>query len=100
MGKEEKQKKESWKVEFPIEESIDSNQDYIGWSKRVYRINEDLIGHLMVYDDIEKVSELEWINFWKEVKAAKIKLRKIVYVQYRKKHVKIFEKSLVSTKIH
>ena len=69
-----------------------SDKDYIGWSKRLYRINEDLISNLMVYDDIEKVSELEWIKFWKEVKAAKIKLRKIVYVQYRKKHVNIFEK--------
>lgn len=68
------------------------SQEYIEQSKELYRINEDLISNLMVYDDIEKVSELEWIKFWKEVKAAKIKLRKIVYVQYRKKHVNIFEK--------
>ena len=28
MGKNEKQKKGSWKVEIPIEESIDSDKDY------------------------------------------------------------------------
>lgn len=88
----EKQKRESWKIEIPIEEYQEIYKDYVGWSKRFFRLNEDLIGHLMIYDDIEKVPEIEWIKFWKEVKAEKIRTRQWVGVVYRKKHIDIFEK--------
>jgi len=89
---DEKQKRESWKIEIPIEEYNEIYKDYVVWSKRFFRLNEDLIGHLMIYDDIEKVSEIEWVKFWKDVKAERIRMRKWVCVTYRKKHVKIFEK--------
>lgn len=89
---DEKQKRESWKIEIPIEEYNEIYKDYVVWSKRFFRLNEDLIGHLMIYDDIEKVSEIEWVKFWKDVKAERIRMRKWVCVTYRKKHVNIFEK--------
>ena len=68
------------------------SHEYIEHSKELYRINEDLISDLMVYDDIEKVTEKEWINFWKSVTSNKIKLRKIRNVTLIDKHVNIFEK--------
>jgi len=68
------------------------SQEYIEQSKELYRINEDLISNLMVYDDIEKVTEIEWIKFWKSVKSEKIKLRKIRNITLIDKQVNIFEK--------
>ena len=87
--KEEKKKKQSWKVDIPIEEYPN---DYIEHCKKLYRINEDLVGHLMVWDDIDKVPEFEWMKFWDSVKSEKIRIRKMNPVQYRKKHVNMFEK--------
>ena len=87
--KEEKKKKQSWKVDIPIEEYPN---DYIEHCKKLYRINEDLVGHLMVWDDIDKVPEFEWMKFWDSVKSEKIRIRKMNPVQYRKKHVNVFEK--------
>ena len=87
--KEEKKKKQCWKVDIPIEEYPN---DYIEHCKKLYRINEDLVGHLMVWDDIDKVPEYEWMKFWDSVKSEKIRIRKMNPVQYRKKHVNMFEK--------
>ena len=87
MKREEK--KQRWKVEIPIEEYPN---DYIEHCKKLYQINKDLVGHLMVWDDIDKVSGLEWMDFWKTVKYKRIRFRKMVPVKYRKKHVNMFEK--------
>ncbi len=87
MKREEK--KQRWKVEIPIEEYPN---DYIEHCKKLYQINKDLVGHLMVWDNIDKVSRLEWTEFWKTVKYKRIRFRKMVPVKYRKKHVNMFEK--------
>jgi len=87
MKREEK--KQRWKVEIPIEEYPN---DYIEHCKKLYQINKDLVGHLMVWDDVDKVSRLEWMDFWKTVKFKRIRFRKMMPVKYRKKHVNMFEK--------
>ena len=89
---EEKKKKQSWKVEIPIEEIPKLPECYNEYSKLLYRVNEDLIGHLMVWDDIDKLPDNEWVNFWKSVKSEKIRIRKLIPVKYRKKHVNMFDK--------
>lgn len=89
---EEKKKKQSWKVEIPIEEIPSLPEGYNEYSKILYRVNEDLIGHLMVWDDIDKLPDKEWVNFWKSVKSEKIRIRKLIPVKYRKKHVNMFDK--------
>ena len=88
--KEEKKKKQSWEVEIPIEEIPKLPECYNEYSKLLYRVNEDLIGHLMVWDDIDKLPDNEWVNFWKSVKSEKIRIRKLIPVKYRKKHVNMF----------
>ena len=90
--KEEKKKKQSWEVEIPIEEIPSLPEGYNEYSKILYRVNEDLIGHLMVWDDIDKLPDKEWVNFWKSVKSEKIRIRKLIPVKYRKKHVNMFDK--------
>lgn len=90
--KEEKKKKQSWEVEIPIEEIPKLPECYNEYSKLLYRVNEDLIGHLMVWDDIDKLPDNEWVNFWKSVKSEKIRIRKLIPVKYRKKHVNMFDK--------
>ena len=90
--KEEKKKKQSWEVEIPIEEIPSLPEGYNEYSKILYRVNEDLIGHLMVWDDIDKLPDNEWVNFWKSVKSEKIRIRKLIPVKYRKKHVNMFDK--------
>ena len=90
--KEEKKKKQSWEVEIPIEEIPKLPECYNEYSKLLYRVNEDLIGHLMVWDDIDKLPDNEWVNFWKSVKSEKIRIRKLIPVKYMKKHVNMFDK--------
>ena len=69
--------------------SIDG--DVVEHSKRIYLINKDRIGHLMI-EDVDKLSERDWYLFWDKVRAENIGLRRIKYVQYRKTHIDIFEK--------
>lgn len=80
--------KENEIVEFSKE--LD-NGDVVEHSKRIYLINKDRIGHLMI-EDVDKLSERDWYLFWDKVRAENIGLRRIKYVQYRKTHIDIFEK--------
>lgn len=80
--------KKSEIVEFSNE--LD-NGDVVEHSKRIYLINKDRIGHLMI-EDVDKLSERDWYLFWDKVRAENIGLRRIKYVQYRKTHIDIFEK--------
>lgn len=80
--------KENEIVEFSKE--LD-NGDVVEHSKRIYLINKDRIGHLMI-EDVDKLSERDWYLFWYKVRAENIGLRRIKYVQYRKTHIDIFEK--------
>ena len=80
--------KENEIVEFSKE--LD-NGDVVEHSKRIYLINKDRIGHLMI-EDVDTLSERDWYLFWDKVRAENIGLRRIKYVQYRKTHIDIFEK--------
>ena len=80
--------KKSEIVEFSNE--LD-NGDVVEHSKRIYLINKERIGHLMI-EDVDKLSERDWYLFWDKVRAENIGLRRIKYVQYRKTHIDIFEK--------
>ena len=64
---------------------------YINTSKDVFYNNIDLIGHLMIWDNIDNVSVNEWRDFWNNVKSTGIKLRK-GRIEYKDKEVNIFEK--------
>ena len=64
---------------------------YINTSKDVFYNNIDLIGHLMIWDNIDNVSANEWRDFWNNVKSTGIKLRK-GEIDYKDKEVNIFEK--------
>jgi hypothetical protein len=76
-------------VEMPIEEIP---TDYVEHWKLMYRINEDLLRHLMKWDNIDSVPINGWEEIRKKIHEEKINLRRIKGVYYRKKHVDIFEK--------
>ena len=84
--------KKSEIVEFSNE--LD-NGDAVEHSKRIYQINKDRIGHLMI-EDVNTLSERDWYLFWDKVRAENIGLRRIKYVQYRKNHIDIFEKYTIN----
>ena len=50
-------------------------QIYIEDSKEQYKRNADLIGSLMVWEDIDNVSADEWRDFWKIVNEKGFKLK-------------------------
>lgn len=71
------------------------NGDVVEHSKRIYQINKDRIGHLMI-EDVNTLPERDWYLFWDKVRAENIGLRRIKYVQYRKKHIDIFEEYTIN----
>lgn len=76
-------------VEMPIE---DIPTDYIEHWKLIYQINEDLLGHLMKWDDIDNVPIKGWEEIRRKIHEENINIRRIKGVYYRKRYVNIFEK--------
>ena len=65
---------------------------YIEDSIEQYKRNADLIGNLIIWEDIDNVSAEEWNELWDSVKEKGIKLRTTAAPVLKDKQINIFEK--------